>query len=275
MDISKAKALEIILCDGNMSGSVILKLLSSDLVAVKVPRCDLACRGDLFGCASIGVYFLFGDDESSHDTCVYVGESETMFSRLKAHLADDNDWHTAIAFCSPALNKAIIRFVENALTKEIKSNGYNVITQITYGNVTISTAQTLAANQFMKCIRELLDLFGFSLFAGVRDLPSLASVYRCGGAQGFPSDKGFTVLKRSAVCENVAPSLIPSYKSLRDELFANGVIKDYKFKANFEFTSPSSAASVIKGCTTNGREAWSLPNGKTLRDVQEEMAHTK
>ena len=121
MDIDKAKALEVVLCEGVTSGAVLLKLLTSDLVAVKVPRYDLLKHKELFdGAATVGVYFLFSDDATPPHHTVYVGESEAIYTRLKQHLGDDSSWHTVVAFCSNTINKAVIRFVENALLKEIK-----------------------------------------------------------------------------------------------------------------------------------------------------------
>ena len=275
MDIDKAKPLEVVLLDGATAGPILLRLLSSDLVAIKVPRCDLINCKELFSAASVGIYFLFSDDAEPPHTTVYIGESESMFARLKNHLSDDSDWHTVVAFCAGALNKATIRFIEDSLAQEIRENGHTVTTQKTY-KVIISEAQKLAALQFMKNVRELLDLFGFTPFAKVYSIPSGAPIFSCAAARGFPSSKGFTVLAGSIVSDKTVPSLIDSYKSLRDELSSRGIISECRFVQSYEFPSPSSAASVIMGCTTNGRDAWRLPGPgrKTLKEFQRDLATT-
>ncbi len=271
MDICKSKACEVLLLDGTMSGPVLLRLLSYDLVAVKIPRCDLANYKELFSTASIGIYFLFSNDDNPPHTTAYIGESENMYSRLKNHLSDERAWHTAVAFCATTLNKAVIRFIEDALVQEVKRNGHTITTQVTY-NVTLSETQKLAAQQFMKNIRDLLDVFGFTPFAKVPHISSNASIFLYSGAKGVLSSEGFTVFSGSPVSASVVPSLIPSYKTLRESLSSSHVIQDGVFTQNYEFASPSAAASIIKGCTINGRNAWKLSSGKTLKQFQEELA---
>lgn len=132
----------------------------------------------------------------------------------------------------------------------------------------------LAAQQFIKNIRELLDLFGFTPLSKVWDVPSSNNQYEYSGAHGYPSSKGFTVLKGSDCSMTMTDGSTPSYKILNEKLIDAGVIKNREFVQNYEFPSPSAAASIVKGYTTNGRDAWKLPDGKTLKQVQLEQSKT-
>ena len=64
-------------------------------------------------------------------------------------------------------------------------------------------------------------------------------------------------------------------KQLRKDLSANGVLSPdgdgmLALTQDYVFNSPSSAASVLIGSSVNGRTAWRLPDGRTLKEVQEE-----
>lgn len=65
-----------------------------------------------------------------------------------------------------------------------------------------------------------------------------------------------------------------SYKSLRDRLIAEGIITDkggaLSFSSDYEFSSPSAAASVLYGNPMNGRTRWKTAEDKTLKELQED-----
>ncbi|MCR9202206.1 MAG: DUF4357 domain-containing protein [Planctomycetaceae bacterium] len=57
-------------------------------------------------------------------------------------------------------------------------------------------------------------------------------------------------------------------------MVANGVLESsgqtYRFTRDYTFSSPSHAASVIRGGSANGRHAWKNSEGKRLKEVQQE-----
>ncbi|MEO8034829.1 MAG: DUF4357 domain-containing protein [Acidobacteriota bacterium] len=72
------------------------------------------------------------------------------------------------------------------------------------------------------------------------------------------------------------PSCHEYLKELRSALIANGVLKiagdGYVFTQDYVFTSPSTAAGVILGRSSNGRVEWKTKEGKTLKELQEAEA---
>jgi hypothetical protein len=42
------------------------------------------------------------------------------------------------------------------------------------------------------------------------------------------------------------------------------------FDQDYEFTSPSMAASIVLGRSANGRDEWKNSKGKSLKDLQSE-----
>lgn len=87
-------------------------------------------------------------------------------------------------------------------------------------------------------------------------------------AQGKKEGKGFSVLKGSMLKEKVVND--KSIKEKRAELITNGVIKEGIFVSDYLFSSPSSAAGVINGCSTNGKISWVDSRGLTLKEHEKE-----
>ena len=63
---------------------------------------------------------------------------------------------------------------------------------------------------------------------------------------------------------------------MRGSLLASGVLVDagltYRLAIDYVFTSPSMAADVMLGRSSNGREMWHDKAGKTLKAIQEQAA---
>jgi hypothetical protein len=59
-------------------------------------------------------------------------------------------------------------------------------------------------------------------------------------------------------------------------LITNGVLKPdgegFAFAQDYVFPSPSTAAGVILGRSSNGRTEWKTKDGKTLKQIQEAEA---
>jgi len=82
----------------------------------------------------------------------------------------------------------------------------------------------------------------------------------------------FVVQQGTVISPNIMPSLqtrTPSYYNLRRQLEADGTIVNGVFTHDYEFSSPSAASSVIKGCPSNGRLDWIASDGRSLKEVQE------
>ncbi len=89
-------------------------------------------------------------------------------------------------------------------------------------------------------------------------------------AKGYVSANGFTVLKGSRVSDNVFDSLkkhMKSYSTLRQQLEDNRIIVNGIFQDNYEFKSPSAAACVVHGRSSNGLNDWKTADGTKLKDL--------
>lgn len=92
-------------------------------------------------------------------------------------------------------------------------------------------------------------------------------------ALGYPVGQrhkpGFVVLSGSMVNGEQAESLREPVIALREELLQKGVLvaeaDGYRFVQDQLFNSPSLAASLIAGNNRSGLDAWSNPEGFTLK----------
>ena len=63
---------------------------------------------------------------------------------------------------------------------------------------------------------------------------------------------------------------------IREKFIGTGVLSPaddfYRFSQDYSFSSPSTAAAVVMGRSANGRIEWKDKHGKTLKEIQEELA---
>ena len=56
---------------------------------------------------------------------------------------------------------------------------------------------------------------------------------------------------------------------MRHTLMRDNVIDDnYTFTRDYMFSSPSTAASIVRGSSANGRVEWKNQQGKTLAEIE-------
>ena len=91
-------------------------------------------------------------------------------------------------------------------------------------------------------------------------------------ASGHETNSGFLVLADSIARIDTVPSM-DTYLKTRPKLIDDGILKETEgkliFTTDYEFNSPSHAASVIAGRNTNGRDSWKDSSGKTLKEHQQ------
>ena len=85
-------------------------------------------------------------------------------------------------------------------------------------------------------------------------------------ARGKICDDGFIVLKNSSFVMNECTSCKQSIVKIRDALLREGKVKNGIFTVDVKFSSPSAAASCIKGCPVNGRIAWRYSDGTNIKN---------
>jgi hypothetical protein len=275
------KTIKIFLIDGDPNGRMSCDLSSWSGKAYKIPRIkvkDCADRNDLVG---TGVYLLFGKDEEGKDL-VYIGEAESVFTRLKQHLTQKDFWNETIVFISKDdnLNKAHVKYLENRLYDIAESaKRYKVQNPSIPTKSSISESDTAEMEEFLENIKMLVNTLGHKVFDEKREFKTkhkgdifYIKAARGADGQGEPTSDGFVVLKGSKAAATIVNSMTPSFITLRQRLIDQAVLIDkgeyYEFPEDYIFSSPSTAAVIVMGRNANGLTEWKQKDGKTLKDFE-------
>ena len=267
------QSIELFLVDGSPDGVITAELSNWNGKAIKIPRTDITncTRTDI---ADVGVYFLFCESDRGIDS-LYIGEAENILERLKQHIREyekDKEkfyWSTAVAITGRDLNKALIRYLENEFVQQArKCKQYEVLTKNTFSNTVMKESQIAVMQEFIDHSKILINILGYKVFTERSNLDTIYNdILFCTGngaeAKGYYSAGGFTVLADSLISDHEAESFkirAKSYYILNRKLKETGVIEDRRFTVDYEFNSPSAAASVILGRSANGKKEWNIIN---------------
>jgi hypothetical protein len=229
-----------------------------------------------------GVYILTGSDDQSDLPLVYIGEAETVRSRLDSHYAKKEFWQQAIVFTTRGdpLNKAEVQYLEARLVelatthKRCRLDNAN-----TPQRPTLSEADQAQVEGYLDEVLSLLPVLGVLAFESTGAPAADRQTFNWNGtgwsARGFETNTGFVVLKGSIARDSTVPSMSFGLKN-RQSLIDNGIIaandEGLLFTVDHEFSSPSQAATIVAGRNTNGREAWKDDRGITLKEYQQREA---
>jgi hypothetical protein len=227
-----------------------------------------------------GVYVLWGPGESGQLLRIYVGEGDSVLSRLGQHAKQKDFWTHAVVFTSKDqnLNKAHVKYLEARLV-QLAADAKRA--ELDNGNIpqlsTLSEADKADAEAFLQDMLLCLPLLGLNVFekAKAPGKKSRDLILRGKGieARGQDTAEGFVVRAGSLAVKDEAPSIHDYLKELRRALLAQGVFVDegtyYRLTQDYTFNSPSTAAGVLLGRSANGRTEWRDAQGHTLKEIQE------
>ncbi|HLP27548.1 MAG TPA: GIY-YIG nuclease family protein [Candidatus Didemnitutus sp.] len=229
-----------------------------------------------------GVYILLGPAEDNGLPKVYVGEGDSIRSRLDNHVKNKEFWDTCVAFTSTDenMNKAHIRYLESRLCALAAAGKRCILENSTTPQIPpISEADAAYAEGYLIELLLCLPTLGVSVF----EMPSSSEneqtrVDFCIASKGIEAfgietPKGFIVRAGSTAVIDEVRSMEGSLGSkLRVALQANAVLVSngsaLVFTQDYVFNSPSTAASVVLGRSANGREEWKTKRGQTLKAIQ-------
>lgn len=245
--------------------------------AITAPRAELkefAAREEL---GRPGVYILVGNDPKSNEAALYIGEAESVAQRIKGH-SDKDFWNSAIVFVSKDenLTKAHSKYLEGKLIEKAVEVGRAVLLNSVSSGAKLPESDLADMNVFLDNIYQLLPILGVNHFRTRQEQTATEKelLYcRIKGlvATGKRSPTGFVVFKDSQAVRQHRPSA-GMIKNRREELKASGVLRPQgnhlTFTKDFEFGSPSTAGSVVRGGHTNGLTQWRNSKGKSLKELE-------
>ncbi|NRT13374.1 GIY-YIG nuclease family protein [Flavobacterium sp. 14A] len=275
------KTIKIFLIDGDSNGRMSCELSNWTGKAYKIPRINIKECSDRDDLNNTGIYLLFGKDDEDNDL-VYIGEAESVFSRLKQHLSGKEFWNEAIIFISKDdnLNKAHIKYLENRLHDiAVTSKRYKVENSIIPTQSSISESDRAEMEEFIGYVKILVNTLGHKVFdekrivrVQVKQDVFYIKAARGAEGQGEPTPDGFLIFKGSKAAHLITASLSPSLVKNRQKLIENGLLVDkgdyYEFVEDYIFSSPSYAAATLMGRSANGQTEWKLTDGRSLKDFE-------
>ena len=258
--------------------------------AIAAPRSDLdelLSREEL---QNPGVYFLLGTSVEDGENLVYIGEAETICSRLKQH-KEKEFWNSAIIFVSKDenLTKSHIRYLEGKLIQTSLKIGRYKIENAQSSGSKLPEADLNEMDVFLEKISQLLPMLGTDLLTPMvakpfpkfidnmlTDVEASEDVLYLSAkglsAVGMRSPNGFVIFKGSKAVLNFRESAANYVVKLRTELISNETLFNsgnyYEFVKDAEFTSPSAAAAIIVGGNANGLTLWKNNNGISLKTIE-------
>jgi hypothetical protein len=136
---------------------------------------------------------------------------------------------------------------------------------------------------FLEKVHQLLPVLGIELLVPKArkpppTMPQKELICRIKGleARGYLVPNGILVLEGSEAVKQDRPSTAkwPQPKIVRLRLLEAGTLVDkgdkLVFTADAEFSSPSAAAAVIRGGSSNGLTTWKDSVGRTLKEIQDQ-----
>ncbi len=226
-----------------------------------------------------GIYCLTGTDAKSSRRAAYIGEAETLGDRLRSH-RDKDFWVQAHVFMSKDenLTKAHTRYLEGRLIDETRKAGHWQLLNGQGSGSKLPEADRAEMEVFFGRVVQLLPLLGCDLIGAKNVIPTkipLVCSIKGLRAFGYRTPGGFRVLKNSEAVADLRSSATRHAGwmiSLRRQLMIEKklVQRDDRlvFTRDVEFSSPSSAAAVVRGGNANGLTEWVDAEGRTLKEVE-------
>ncbi len=276
----RGKTIQVFLTDGSPRGIKLAEITSNIELAVFIPRSQINDAGKRPEVFLPGVYFLFGESETSSKPIVYIGQSRDCLSRIRTHDQKKDFWNYAVLIVSKtkSFTQTHIEYLEEiAISKAWEANRY----EIENGNNPrkFNVPETLEADLLdnFDTIKILLSTLGFPLFEGfVKSDKASSNRLYCKGkdakAEGEYGTDGLVVYKGSTANGEFAPTSNLSNKVLRDKLLEDRILipkgNILLFTQDYLFNTPSAASNQVLARNSNGWNEWKDAKGKTLDELK-------
>ncbi len=280
---TRPKTVQIFLPDGNARSVRIAEITSRTVQAVHIPRQKLDVAGERAEVRRVGVYFLFGDvgDDASKPPA-YIGEAENCLQRITGHHQQKDFWTTAVTITSKtrSFTKAHARRLEyDCLRTAQDAQRFRLQNTQTPAEPHIPEAMLAELRDNFGTIQTLLSILGYPI---LDPLPTEAerengkTMLYCRGtgadATGEYTEDGLVVFAKSKARLETTPSVPDPVERRRQTLRADGVLEQEDdhlvFRENHVFNSPSAAAGVVLGRSSNGWGEWTDAHGRSLDEIE-------
>lgn len=281
---AQPQTIQIFLPSGNPQGLRQAEITTRTVQVFDVPRPVL---GEFLGMeqsGQVGLYFLFGSGSGQEDRVeCYVGESDNVGDRLKSHDRDKKFWDRALVAVSltNSWTKAHVRYMEAKAVKAGREAGRFTMTNANDAFTTAYTPKPLQADcdEFFETVSVLTATLGYPVLRPTqsRQQTEPARVLHLRGHEadtsGTYSSDGLTVFAGTVLVDRSSgPRRYENVEALRAALEAEGVLahegEALVFVQDHVFSSPSGAAALILGRTSNGWAEWRDAHNRSLDQIE-------
>lgn len=303
--------IRVFLVDGTPQGMRLVDRAGWTGACLAFSRADYAAARLRAELDCTGVYVLIGPEPEGHrELRVYIGEADTVRSRLDTHQKEKDFWTSGYVLTTKdnSLNKAHVRYLEARLIGIAAAADHAVLDNGTApAPLQLAEFEQADMEAYLREVLTLLPLVGVSVFDALRPssagqtplhtdggqeravgavVPASSAVERTfpplylktqlTSATGREDSRGFVVYAGS-LGRREQKVMMRGYQQLRERLVQEGVLApeaddQYRLTKDYVFDSPSAAASVLSGGNKNGRTEWRHENGTTLKDLQDAEA---
>ena len=272
----RSKRINLILHHGTPYGIKTAEMSNWNGKIIVCPRSALKQLSDLDIADAPAVYLLFNRE----DNLLYVGETDTLKARITHHTQTKDFWEEMIACTSPELTKTEVKYLEHALHKRLQEDGLvELQNSVSPKTPTIRKEFQDAMDEFIDHISDILLSLGFTFMGASQAVHQSAGegiqVY-CEGkdakSQGIYSENGLLVKAGSIIRTEMTPSTQEKYKQLQQTLSSKGLLEKYDensllLKEDHLFSSPSAAAILVLGRSSNGLLEWKTSDDVSIKDL--------
>lgn len=212
---------------------------------------------------------------------LYVGKGDPLRRRLGEQSKSKDFWTRAVVFTSKdgELNTAHAQYLEARLIRLAQdANRCQLDNANTPEPPSLSAPDVAMAEAFLDELLPVLPVLGISAFQEPQAEAPASGILLLHSkgidAKGYDAPQGFVVQKRSQAVADTVPSFgsFNYLVALRGQLLHKKVLVSegdhLVLTQDYVFDSPSAAASILLGNSTNGRVAWKDANGVTLKELQ-------
>ena len=275
------RTLKLFLVDGSPTGVITAELGNWSGKAVVAPRTALPDLIKREEASRTGIYLLTGPDpENLARRLVYVGESDSVRTRLASHNSDDTTRFFTraclIVSKDDNLTKAHVRYLESRICALIQAASMAVLVNSAMPDgKRLPEPEIADMERFLFEIAVILPVLGFDMLRRASDSKDGDTLVRANepiftyantkhgtNARAKATGGKLVVLAGSTACINEVDSVQHSTKNHRRQMINNGDLvatadgKHYIFKRDVAFSSPSGAAGVIYGGNVSGPANW-------------------
>lgn len=234
-----------------------------------IPRSDIAIVNEREELKNPSFYLLLGEDINSKPKA-YIGQTEVFADRIKHHDNKKKFWNKALIFVSigGAMTKADVEYLEyRGVQRAKEENRFDLENTQIPKQPNLPEHQRDAMDEFFEDCVFMTSFIGCSIFEkeeiNNKDIYNIDRL-NC-NAKGVYNEEGFKVLKDSRIIRECSRKY--KYKANREKwVKAYTYEKDGELYLNsdYQFSSPSTAASYCLGRSSNGWTEWKDKDKNTL-----------